>query len=67
MPAPHTLHAVHVPPLRYLFAVQLAHSAALGPVHVPQLALHAPQTVFVVAAQADTRYWLAPHALHARH
>lgn len=67
VPEPHTLHAVHVPPFRNLFAVQLAHSALLGPVHVPQLALHAPQTVFAFAVQAETSYSLALHVLQARH
>jgi hypothetical protein len=65
--APHTLHAVHAPPLRYLFAVQLAHSVALGPVHVPQVALHAPQTVFAFAVHADETYSLALQVLHVRH
>lgn len=67
VPLPHTLHAVQAPPLRYLFAVQLAQSVALGPVHVPQVALHAPQTVFAVAVHADATYSLAPQALQARH
>lgn len=67
LPAPHTLHAVHAPPLRYLPAEQLAHSVALGPVHVTQLALQAPQAVFAFAVHADTWYWLALQVLHATH
>ena len=67
MPLPHTLHVVHAPPLRYLFAVQLAQSVAPGPVHVPQVALHALQIVFAVAVHADATYSLAPQVLHARH
>jgi hypothetical protein len=67
VPDPHTLHAVHAPPARYLFAVQLAHSVALGPVQVPQVALHAPQVVFAFAVHAATWYSLAPQLRHARH
>jgi hypothetical protein len=67
VPEPHTPHAVHVPPFRNLFAVQLAHSFALGPVQVPQLALHAPHAVFALAVQAETWYSLALHVLHVRH
>jgi hypothetical protein len=67
VPEPHTLHAVHAPPLRYLFAVQVEHWVALGPVHVAQLALQAPQTVFAFAVHADETYWLALHTLHAVH
>lgn len=67
MPAPQTLHALHAPPLRYLFAVQVAHSVLLGPVHVPQLASHAAQAVFALALHAVTVYSLTPQALQARH
>lgn len=64
---PHTLHAVHAPPLRYLLAVQLAHSVALGPVHVPHVALQAAQAVLAFGLHADTWYSLAPQVLHATH
>jgi hypothetical protein len=67
VPAPQTVHAAHAPPLRYLLAAQLVHCVALGPVHAPQLALHAPQLVFAFALQAETWYSLAAQVLQARH
>lgn len=67
MLGPHTLHAVHAPPLRYLLAVQLAHSVALGPVHVPHVALQAAQETLALVLHADTWYSLAPHVPQATH
>lgn len=68
VPGPHTLHAAQAPPFRYLFAVQVEHSEALGPVHVPQAALQPPHAVFsFVVVHAVTWYSLALHVLQVTH